>query len=188
MKNPNGGEALARRSPEDIMDEIAALDAESGKCSKPSEGCYNNSGNGAIMTTVKNPFVVYADTSVFGGGGSIHARVPGPTAERTRPRLHVARFEQFENVLPGNAGQRALRFFAPRCRDQLPRTQCPTQIRLDDVHRPLSEIAAPARRSLDRNRYPLISRIATNSDPDRDGIRRGDRGNTNVHLRLAWPS
>ena len=34
----------------------------------------------------------------------------GPTAER--PRLHVARFERFENVLPGNAGQRALRLFA----------------------------------------------------------------------------
>ena len=31
MKNAKGGEALARRSPEDIMDEIAALDAESAK-------------------------------------------------------------------------------------------------------------------------------------------------------------
>jgi type I restriction enzyme M protein len=29
VKNPNGGEAVAHRRPQDIMDEIAALDAES---------------------------------------------------------------------------------------------------------------------------------------------------------------
>jgi type I restriction enzyme M protein len=29
VKNPNGGEAVIHRSPQDIMDEIAALDAES---------------------------------------------------------------------------------------------------------------------------------------------------------------
>ena len=29
MKNPNGGEEIAHRSPQEIMDEIAALDAES---------------------------------------------------------------------------------------------------------------------------------------------------------------
>ena len=29
VKNPNGGEAVVHRSPGDIMDEIAALDAES---------------------------------------------------------------------------------------------------------------------------------------------------------------
>jgi type I restriction enzyme M protein len=29
VKNPNGGEAIAHRSPQEIMDEIAALDAES---------------------------------------------------------------------------------------------------------------------------------------------------------------
>ena len=29
VKNPNGGEEIAHRSPEDIMDEIAALDVES---------------------------------------------------------------------------------------------------------------------------------------------------------------
>jgi type I restriction enzyme M protein len=29
VKNPNGGEAVVHRSPEEIMDEIAALDAES---------------------------------------------------------------------------------------------------------------------------------------------------------------
>ena len=29
VKNPNGGEEIAHRSPEAIMDEIAALDAES---------------------------------------------------------------------------------------------------------------------------------------------------------------
>ena len=29
MKNPNGGEAVTHRSPQAIMDEIAALDAES---------------------------------------------------------------------------------------------------------------------------------------------------------------
>ena len=28
VKNPNGGEVVAHRSPQDIMDEIAALDAE----------------------------------------------------------------------------------------------------------------------------------------------------------------
>ncbi|MGI8991169.1 MAG: N-6 DNA methylase [Bryobacteraceae bacterium] len=31
VKNPNGGEAMAHRSPEEIMDEIAALDAESAE-------------------------------------------------------------------------------------------------------------------------------------------------------------
>ncbi len=31
VKNPNGGEEVAHRSPEDIMDEIAALDAESAE-------------------------------------------------------------------------------------------------------------------------------------------------------------
>ena len=29
VKNPNGGEAMTHRSPQEIMDEIAALDAES---------------------------------------------------------------------------------------------------------------------------------------------------------------
>ena len=31
VKNPNGGEEMAHRSPEAIMDEIATLDAESGE-------------------------------------------------------------------------------------------------------------------------------------------------------------
>jgi hypothetical protein len=31
VKNPNGGEAVVHRSPEEIMDEIAALDAESSE-------------------------------------------------------------------------------------------------------------------------------------------------------------
>jgi type I restriction enzyme M protein len=31
VKNPNGGEALAHRSAQEIMDEIAALDAESAE-------------------------------------------------------------------------------------------------------------------------------------------------------------
>lgn len=31
VKNPNGGEAVAHRSPQAIMDEIAALDAESAE-------------------------------------------------------------------------------------------------------------------------------------------------------------
>jgi type I restriction enzyme M protein len=31
VKNPNGGEVVAHRSPKAIMDEIAALDAESAK-------------------------------------------------------------------------------------------------------------------------------------------------------------
>ena len=31
MKNPNGGEEVKHRSPQDIMDEIAALDAESAE-------------------------------------------------------------------------------------------------------------------------------------------------------------
>jgi type I restriction enzyme M protein len=31
VKNPNGGEEVALRSPEDILDEIAALDAESAE-------------------------------------------------------------------------------------------------------------------------------------------------------------
>ena len=31
VKNPNGGEEVIHRSPQDIMDEIAALDAESAE-------------------------------------------------------------------------------------------------------------------------------------------------------------
>jgi type I restriction enzyme M protein len=31
VKNPNGGEAVAHRSPQAILDEIAALDAESAE-------------------------------------------------------------------------------------------------------------------------------------------------------------
>jgi type I restriction enzyme M protein len=31
VKNPNGGEEVAHRSPADIMDEIAALDGESAE-------------------------------------------------------------------------------------------------------------------------------------------------------------
>jgi type I restriction enzyme M protein len=31
VKNPNGNEAAVHRSPEEILDEIAALDAESAK-------------------------------------------------------------------------------------------------------------------------------------------------------------
>ena len=31
VKNPNGGEEIIHRSPEEIMDEIAALDAESAE-------------------------------------------------------------------------------------------------------------------------------------------------------------
>jgi type I restriction enzyme M protein len=31
VKNPNGGDEAAHRSPEDIMDEIAALDTESAE-------------------------------------------------------------------------------------------------------------------------------------------------------------
>ena len=31
VKNPDGGEEIAHRSPEEIMDEIAALDAESAE-------------------------------------------------------------------------------------------------------------------------------------------------------------
>ena len=31
VKNPNGGEEVALRSPEEILDEIAALDAESAE-------------------------------------------------------------------------------------------------------------------------------------------------------------
>ena len=31
VKNPNGGEAITHRTPQEIMDEIAALDAESAE-------------------------------------------------------------------------------------------------------------------------------------------------------------
>ena len=31
VKNPNGGDEVALRTPQDILDEIAALDAESAK-------------------------------------------------------------------------------------------------------------------------------------------------------------
>ncbi len=39
VKNPNGGEAVAHRSPQDIMDEIAALDAESAEVLARKSGC-----------------------------------------------------------------------------------------------------------------------------------------------------
>jgi type I restriction enzyme M protein len=38
VKNPNGGEAVTHRSPQDIMDEIAALDAESAAVLKTIRG------------------------------------------------------------------------------------------------------------------------------------------------------
>ena len=38
VKNPNGGEAVAHRSPQDIMDEIAALDAESAEILQTIKG------------------------------------------------------------------------------------------------------------------------------------------------------
>ena len=38
IKNPNGGEEIAHRSPVDIMDEIAALDAESTEVLKTIRG------------------------------------------------------------------------------------------------------------------------------------------------------
>ena len=40
VKNPNGGEEVTHRSPEEIMDEIAALDAESAEVLRTSRGCY----------------------------------------------------------------------------------------------------------------------------------------------------
>ncbi len=38
VKNPNGGEEVTHRSPQEIMAEIAALDAERAKLSKPIKG------------------------------------------------------------------------------------------------------------------------------------------------------
>jgi hypothetical protein len=38
VKNPNGGEAVVHRSPAEIMDEIAALDAESAAVLETSRG------------------------------------------------------------------------------------------------------------------------------------------------------
>ena len=38
VKNPNGGEEVAHRSPEEIMDEIAALDAESAEALETIRG------------------------------------------------------------------------------------------------------------------------------------------------------
>jgi type I restriction enzyme M protein len=38
VKNPNGGETIAHRSPQENMDEIAALDAESAKVPKTIRG------------------------------------------------------------------------------------------------------------------------------------------------------
>ncbi len=42
VKNPNGGEIVAHRSPEDIMDEIAALDAESAEVLLSIKGIIGN--------------------------------------------------------------------------------------------------------------------------------------------------
>ena len=42
VKNPNGGEEVTHRSPEEIMDEIAALDAESAEVLAKSGGCMKN--------------------------------------------------------------------------------------------------------------------------------------------------
>jgi type I restriction enzyme M protein len=38
VKNPSGGEAVAYRSPEEIMDEIATLDAESAEVLQTIKG------------------------------------------------------------------------------------------------------------------------------------------------------
>jgi len=38
FKNPKGGEVAAHRTPQEIMDEIAALDAESAAALKPIRG------------------------------------------------------------------------------------------------------------------------------------------------------
>ena len=43
MKNPDGGEAVTHRSPQAIMEEIAALDAESAKGWQASGSCYESS-------------------------------------------------------------------------------------------------------------------------------------------------
>ena len=42
VKNPNGGEAIAHRSPKDIMDEIALLDAESAEVLLSIKGIIGN--------------------------------------------------------------------------------------------------------------------------------------------------
>jgi type I restriction enzyme M protein len=42
VKNPNGGEAITHRSPEDIMDEINALDAESAEVLLSIKGTIGN--------------------------------------------------------------------------------------------------------------------------------------------------
>ncbi len=47
VKNPNGGEEVTHRSPQKIMDEIAALDAESAKVLANIGRCYEERGGKA---------------------------------------------------------------------------------------------------------------------------------------------
>ena len=44
MKNPNGGEEVKHRSPTEIMDEIAALDAESAEVLSEYQGAAMKNG------------------------------------------------------------------------------------------------------------------------------------------------
>ena len=44
VKNPNGGEEVVHRSPADILDEIAALDAEAAEVLGNIRGCWRESG------------------------------------------------------------------------------------------------------------------------------------------------
>ncbi len=71
VKNPNGGEEVAHRSPQEIMDEIAALDAESAEVLGRSGGCYE-----------AQDFTQTAEQGTRQGGGAVrtHSR-----ADRQRP-------------------------------------------------------------------------------------------------------
>ena len=69
MKNPNGGEEVTHRSPQEIMDEIAALDAESAEVLETIRGAAMKSGwqreslvtfrterhDGFVLTTQESP-------------------------------------------------------------------------------------------------------------------------------------
>jgi type I restriction enzyme M protein len=53
VKNPNGGEEVAHRSPAEIMDEIAALDAESAEVLANIRALTVNQSSSNCLPTVR---------------------------------------------------------------------------------------------------------------------------------------
>ena len=71
VKNPNGGEAIIHRSPQDIMDEIAALDLKSATVLAKFENCYKGASGYArhTMETAFRRSAIGLSTATASRGG-----------------------------------------------------------------------------------------------------------------------